>query len=62
MAAVEYKDFEFRKQGGEIHRRPADREGLTPWDAAWLVLNHGEYIPLPVLQHLSRPQTALRFD
>ena len=30
--------YEYRSQGGEIHRRPAERYGLTPWDAAWLVL------------------------
>lgn len=60
---VAYKQHEYRMQGGEMHRRPADREGLPPWDAAWLVLNHGEYVPPPVRQQLAMHHNgSLRFD
>ena len=63
MAAfVTYGEHEYRQQGGEVHRRPADREGLSPRDAAWLVLNHGEDVPAAVRAQISEPQTALRFD
>ncbi len=36
---------EYRYQGGEIHRRPVDREWRTPWDAAWVVLRPEEVPP-----------------
>jgi hypothetical protein len=35
---VTFRKHEYRKVGGELHRRPVERDGLTPWDAAWLVL------------------------
>jgi len=35
---IEFGDHEYRSQGGEVHRRPRVREGLSVWDAAWLVI------------------------
>ncbi len=50
---------EYRSQGGEIHRRPKEREGLSPWNAAWLVMRKDEtdeskMIPGVVLAHFNR--------
>ncbi len=59
---IEFQRNEYRVQGGEVHRRPADRDGLSPWDAAWLVLNHEEFIPEPVLNHQAQQRNNLRFD
>lgn len=46
---------EYRSKGGEVHRRPADREGLRPWDAAWLVLT-SEQVPTAVREHFVQAQ------
>lgn len=60
---VAYDGFEYRMQGGEMHRRPIDREGLLPWQGAWLVLNQGrDHIPSVVQQQFAQPETQLRYD
>lgn len=59
---IEFQKHEYRVQGGEVHRRPADREGLSAWNAAWLVLNHKEFIPEPVRNHQAQQRNNLRFD
>lgn len=33
---------EYRYVGGEVHRRPIEREGLSAWNAAWLVIRRDE--------------------
>lgn len=56
-AEVAHGAFEYRTQGGEIHRRPIDRERLSPTDAAWLVLNRDHdrrLVPQPVLAHFEQ--------
>ncbi len=37
-------EHEYRCQGGEVHRRPVDRDDVSPFYAAWLVV-HGTNIP-----------------
>ena len=60
---ITYQRHEYRMQGGEIHRRPADRDGLSSWDAAWLVLNReDDYVPPLVREQLSQGRDNLRFD
>ena len=66
---IEYGQYEYRSQGGEIQRRPREREGLSVWEAAWLVLHKDEsdeskMIPSLVLAHFKQAQgaTHLRFD
>lgn len=54
--------FIYRNQGGEIHRRPVDTAGLSAFEAAWLVLNHGEEMPPDVQELASKKQTEMRFD
>lgn len=39
-----YGEHEYRCQGGEVHRRPVDREGVLPLYAAWLVID-GTKVP-----------------
>lgn len=45
-------DYEYRCQGGEIHRRPKDREGVLPFHAAWLVID-GTKAPSIVRNHFA---------
>jgi uncharacterized protein YfaT (DUF1175 family) len=63
---VTHGQHEYRRQGGEIHRRPVEREHLKPVDAAWLVLNgtQRQYeVPDIVLQNLnSGLEQNLHFD
>ena len=47
--------YEYRQQGGEIHRRPVNREGIKPQDSAWLVL-HKEEVPYQVREHFTQSQ------
>lgn len=54
--------FIYRKQGGEIHRRPVDTAGLSAFQAAWLVLDHGEEVPPDVQKLTSTKHTEMRFD
>ncbi len=61
METAIYEGYEYRMQGGEVHRRPVDRQMLHPLDAAWLVLNHGERVPPEVLPAII-PADCLRFD
>jgi hypothetical protein len=50
---IEFGEYEYRSQGGEIQRRPADREGLTPWQAAWVVVPRDDRPPM-VVQHFEQ--------
>lgn len=61
---ITHGDYEYRKRGGEIHRRPAEREHLHPVDAAWLVLNADQrkQVPAIVEKNLAESKMALRFD
>jgi hypothetical protein len=59
---ISYGRHEYRTQGGEIHRRPAERQGLAPKDASWLVLNQGEPVPELVRNQLMDRPSGLRFD
>ncbi len=63
---VTYGEHEYRIQGGELHRRPAEREHLAPAEAAWLVLNgtQRQYeVPDVVMQNLnSGSEQSLHFD
>jgi len=54
--------FIYRNQGGEIHRRPVDTAGLSAFQAAWLVLNHGEEVPLDVQKLVSTKRNEMHFD
>lgn len=47
--------FEYREVGGELQRRPVDRERLSPVDAAWLVLKRdSDFIPQEVTTHFAQ--------
>ena len=54
--------WEYRYKGGELQRRPLEREGMSPVQAAWLVLNHGEYVPTIVRAQFIASGASLRFD
>ena len=62
MSEIAHGEFEYRVQGGEIHRRPIDRDGLAPWDAAWLVLDKKKEVPPLVLANLQPAGQSMRFD
>lgn len=60
---LEYGDFQYRSQGGEVQRRPKNREGLSAWDAAWLVLHKDEtdeskMVPSVVLSHFKQAKDS----
>ncbi len=62
-AEVAHGAYEYRTQGGEIHRRPADRDGLTPWEAAWVVVNDRKRdVPPVVINNLRPAGNSMRFD
>ncbi len=59
---IAHQGFEYRVQGGELHRRPLNREGLTPWQAAWVVMGTDpDFVPAVVRQQFSQP-SGLHFD
>ncbi len=60
--AVAHGEYEYRMQGGEVQRRPADREGLTPWEASWLVLSDKRDVPALVVSNLQQSVQPMRFD
>lgn len=62
---ITYGGHEYRQQGGEIHRRPAEREGMNPVDASWLVVSkkdEANIAPAAVVQHFAEASSNLRFD
>ncbi len=60
---VTFEGYEYRVQGGELQRRPIYREGLAPWQGAWLVMNQdSQYVPELVLEQFVQPPAQLRFD
>lgn len=65
MREIAHGEYEYRMQGGEIHRRPLDRDGLPPWQAAWLVLDkekREKEVPALVLNNLQSAGQSMRFD
>lgn len=59
---VTYGSYEYRMQGGEMHRRPIDREGLPPWEGAWLVMNQPHHHVPQVVRDQFTQSSSLRFD
>lgn len=54
---VSCEGYEYRVQGGEMHRRPIDQEGLKPWEAAWMVMNQPHHhVPDMVRKAFSEPE------
>lgn len=59
---IELDGYEYRVQGGEVHRRPIDKELLLPWQASWEVVAR-EDRPNAVVQHFFQATTKnLTFD
>lgn len=56
---IEFGGHEYRSQGGEVQRRPAERQGLSVWDAAWLVIpkeDRKKELPPEVYMHFAQAQ------
>jgi len=56
---IEFGEHEYRNQGGEIHRRPKEREGLPAVQAAWLVIpkeDREKELPPAVFAHFKQAE------